>query len=110
MDVKETFLICVCAHRRNGHKYVHSNSFGGGHLGGTKNSSTFLSIPYKASTKPLCNRRNRFRGFYSVAKAAQRSDDLEEARTYYGKLVALCSSADTQRPELTEAKKYLPQK
>jgi tetratricopeptide (TPR) repeat protein len=54
--------------------------------------------------------RNRYRGFYGAAKAAQRSGDLEKARIYYGKLVALCSNADTQRPELTEAKKYLAQK
>jgi hypothetical protein len=62
---------------------------------------------YEAS---LQSARNRYRGFYGAAKAAQRSGDLEKARAYYGKLVALCSSADTERPELTEAKKYLAQK
>jgi len=62
---------------------------------------------YEAS---LQSARNRYRGFYGAAKAAQRSGDLEKARIYYGKLVALCSNADTQRPELTEAKKYLAQK
>jgi hypothetical protein len=58
----------------------------------------------------LQSARNRYRGFYGAAKAAHRSADLEKARTYYGKLVALCSTADTQRPELAEAKKYLAQK
>jgi tetratricopeptide (TPR) repeat protein len=62
---------------------------------------------YEAS---LQSARNRYRGFYGAAKAAQRSGDLEKARIYYGKLVALCSNADTQRPELTEAKNYLAQK
>jgi Tfp pilus assembly protein PilF len=62
---------------------------------------------YEAS---LQSARNRYRGFYGAAKAAQRSGDLEKARIYYGKLVTLCSNADTQRPELTEAKRYLAQK
>ena len=54
--------------------------------------------------------RNRYRGFYGAAKAAQRSGDPGKARIYYEKLVVLCSKADTQRPELAEAKKYLAQK
>ena len=62
---------------------------------------------YEAS---LQSARNRYRGFYGAARAAQRSGDREKARTYYGKLVALCSNADTQRPELVEARKYLGQK
>jgi hypothetical protein len=62
---------------------------------------------YEAS---LQSARNRYRGFYGAAKAAQLSGDLEKSRTYYGKLLALCSNADTQRPELAEAKKYLAQK
>ena len=59
---------------------------------------------YEAS---LQSARNRYRGFYGAAKAAQRSGDRGKARTYYGRLVALCSNADTQRPELVEARKYL---
>ena len=62
---------------------------------------------YEAS---LQSARNRYRGFYGAAKAAQGSRDLEKARTYYEKLVALCSNADTQRPELAEAKRYLARK
>lgn len=50
---------------------------------------------------------NRFRGFYGAAKAAERLGDREQARTYYDKLVALCHQADTDRPELTEAKAFL---
>jgi len=62
---------------------------------------------YEAS---LESARNRFRGFYGAAKAAQQSGDREKARIYYGKLVTLCNLADTERPELAEAKKYLAQK
>jgi Tfp pilus assembly protein PilF len=51
--------------------------------------------------------RNRYRGLYGAAKAAERSGDREKARSYYEKLVALCSHADTERPELLEAKAYL---
>jgi hypothetical protein len=53
--------------------------------------------------------RNRYRGLYGAAKAAQLSGNAEKARGYYGALVALCSNAETERPELTEAKKYLAQ-
>ena len=62
---------------------------------------------YEAS---LQSARNRYRGFYGAAKAAQRSGELEKARAYYSKLLALCSHAETERPELAEAKKYLAQK
>jgi Tfp pilus assembly protein PilF len=50
---------------------------------------------------------NRFRGFYGAAKAAERLGDQERARAYYEKLITLCSQADTERPELTEAKAFL---
>jgi hypothetical protein len=62
---------------------------------------------YEAS---LQSARNRYRGFYGAAKAAQRSGNNEKARTYFVKLVTLCSNAETERPELAEAKKYLSQK
>jgi Tfp pilus assembly protein PilF len=58
----------------------------------------------------LQSARNRYRGFYGAAKAAQRSGDREKARSYYEKLVALCSHADTEPPELVEAKTYLARK
>ena len=51
-----------------------------------------------------------FSGFYGDAKAAERSGDRKEARSYYERLVGLCSYADTERPELVEAKKYLARK
>lgn len=58
----------------------------------------------------LQSARNRYRGFYGAGKAAQQSGELEKARGYYGKLINLCSVADTERPEFAEAKKYLAQK
>jgi uncharacterized membrane-anchored protein len=58
----------------------------------------------------LQSARNRFRGLYGAAKAAERSGDREKARSYFERLVALCSYADTERPETVEAKKYLAQK
>jgi tetratricopeptide (TPR) repeat protein len=50
---------------------------------------------------------NRFMGLYGAAKAAQMSGDQEKARNYYTKLVSLCDHADTDRPELKEAKAFL---
>jgi hypothetical protein len=61
---------------------------------------------YEAS---LQSARNRYRGFYGAAIAARQSGNREKARSYYGKLVALCSHADTERPEIAEAKNYLAQ-
>jgi tetratricopeptide (TPR) repeat protein len=62
---------------------------------------------YEAS---LQSARNRYRGIYGAAKAAERSGDREKARSYYERLVALCTYADTERPELLEAKTYLARK
>ncbi len=53
---------------------------------------------------------NRFRGLYGAARAAELSGDREKARTYYASLVALCEKADTERPELKEAKAFLAKK
>jgi hypothetical protein len=61
---------------------------------------------YQTSLKSA---RNRFRGYYGAAQAAQRSGDLSEARHMYGLLVALCAQADTQRPELLAARAFLAQ-
>jgi Tfp pilus assembly protein PilF len=53
---------------------------------------------------------NRFRGLYGAAKSAQISGDREKASHYYAKLVSLCERADTDRPELKEAKAFLAKK
>jgi len=62
---------------------------------------------YEAS---LQSARNRYRGLYGAAKTAQLSGDREKARSYYERLVVLCKKADTERPELAEAKAYLARK
>ena len=54
--------------------------------------------------------RNRYRGFYGAAKAAQQLGDREKARGYYEKLLALCTQGGVERRELAEAKTYLAQK
>jgi len=53
--------------------------------------------------------RNRYRGFYGAARAAQRSGDKQKTKGYFEKIVELCNHSDTDRPELAEAKKFLAQ-
>ena len=50
---------------------------------------------------------NRFRSLFGAAQAAERSRDTDKARAFYAKVVSLCERADTQRPELQQAKAYL---
>lgn len=57
---------------------------------------------------------NRFNGLYGAARAARSAADQNrlaadrnKARTYYGKLLALCRQADSVRPEIEEAKAFL---
>jgi tetratricopeptide (TPR) repeat protein len=53
---------------------------------------------------------NRFRGYYGAAKAAERLGDEKKTKIYYEKLVELCRQADTERPEMVEAKAFLAKK
>jgi hypothetical protein len=50
---------------------------------------------------------NRLRGLYGAAKAAQRAQLADTARTYFVKLVALTTNADIDRAEIHEAKAFL---
>ena len=50
---------------------------------------------------------NRFRSLFGAAQAAERSRDTDKARAFYAKVVSLCERADTQRPELQQAKAYV---
>jgi tetratricopeptide (TPR) repeat protein len=50
---------------------------------------------------------NRFNGLYGAARAALLASDRKRAKTYYGKLMALCRQADSIRPEIEEAKAFL---
>jgi tetratricopeptide (TPR) repeat protein len=50
---------------------------------------------------------NRFRGIYGAGKAAEQSGDMSKAKSYYKKLAVLAQNADTERPELQQAKVFL---
>jgi tetratricopeptide (TPR) repeat protein len=51
--------------------------------------------------------RNRYRGFWGIARAADQAGNQSKASEYFGKLVDLAKSADTERPEVREAKAFL---
>ncbi|MBI4528221.1 MAG: hypothetical protein HY695_30880 [Deltaproteobacteria bacterium] len=53
---------------------------------------------------------NRFRGLYGAARTAAQSGDIAKVKTYYEKLVVLSKYADTERPELKEARAFLSKK
>jgi hypothetical protein len=55
----------------------------------------------------LVNTPNRFNGLYGAARSAALAGDRKRAGGFYGQLVALCRHADTERPELREAKAFL---
>jgi tetratricopeptide (TPR) repeat protein len=50
---------------------------------------------------------NRFRSFLGAAMAAHKASDKAAARENYQRLVTLAANADSERPELAAAKKYL---
>lgn len=50
---------------------------------------------------------NRFNGLYGAARAAALAGERKRAEGFYQQLVALCLHADTDRPELLEAKAFL---
>jgi tetratricopeptide (TPR) repeat protein len=50
---------------------------------------------------------NRFRGFLGAAQAAEKLGDKATAKANYEKLIALAASADTERPEIVAARKYV---
>jgi hypothetical protein len=50
---------------------------------------------------------NRFRSILGMARAAKLTGNLVVAKEAYRQLVELCASADTERPELAEAKDFL---
>src|SRR5436309_14769888 len=49
---------------------------------------------------------NRFKSLHGAGKAFERSGDRDKAKAYYAKLMATAASADTERPELREAKAF----
>jgi tetratricopeptide (TPR) repeat protein len=53
------------------------------------------------------NARERLRGYYGAAKAAEASGDKQKAATYFQHLVRLTKDGDTERPEMREAKQKI---
>ena len=53
---------------------------------------------------------NRFNSLYGAANAAAKAGDKEKARNLYAQFMALCSHADSERPELVQAKLFLAPK
>lgn len=60
-----------------------------------------------AFAQSLANAPNRYRSFLGGARAAKAAGDVPRARDYYGKLLALASTADSRFEELSEAKQFL---
>jgi tetratricopeptide (TPR) repeat protein len=53
---------------------------------------------------------NRYRGLYGAARAAEAAGDRQKAGTYFAKFVAVSAKADTDRPEIAQAKTFLAKK
>jgi tetratricopeptide (TPR) repeat protein len=69
-----------------------------------------LNRPAEALTEFEASQRtdpNRFHGLAGAARAARLAGNGEKARTYYERLLVLAKTADTERPELKEARGYL---
>jgi tetratricopeptide (TPR) repeat protein len=64
------------------------------------------SAALKEYEQSLGTDRNRFRSMVGMARAAKATGDTAKARHAYEKLVTI-ASADSNRPELAEAKAYL---
>jgi tetratricopeptide (TPR) repeat protein len=69
-----------------------------------------MNEPVQASKEfeaSLRNNPNRYRSFAGAAKAAERIGDRARARSYYEKIVSLAGSADSERPDLIAARRFL---
>jgi hypothetical protein len=59
----------------------------------------------KAYDATLTHSPRRFNSVAGAMRAAERSGDGAVARRYARELLAICANADTERPEVTEAKR-----
>lgn len=50
---------------------------------------------------------NRFNGLYGAAIAAQRSNNLQKANTYFNQLSGIANSANSKRPEMEKVRQFL---
>jgi tetratricopeptide (TPR) repeat protein len=53
---------------------------------------------------------NRYRAFWGAARASDAAGNRAQAAEYFGRLVNLAKNADTERPEVREAKAFLVQR
>ena len=53
---------------------------------------------------------NRFNGVHGAGLAAERSNNLEKATSYYQQLIAIPNSTNSNRPELEAARLFLKSK
>jgi tetratricopeptide (TPR) repeat protein len=53
---------------------------------------------------------NRFRGYYGAGRAAEMAGDRDKAGQNYRELLTLAQRADTERPEIQQAKTFLARK
>jgi tetratricopeptide (TPR) repeat protein len=61
-------------------------------------------VAFEATTK---KEPNRFRGLYGAGRAAELSGDKAKAAKYYKQLLDVAKEADTERPEIAAAKKFV---
>jgi hypothetical protein len=61
-------------------------------------------VAFEATTK---KEPNRFRGLYGAGRAAEVAGDRTKAAVYYKQLLEVAKEADTDRPELIAAKKFV---
>jgi hypothetical protein len=66
------------------------------------NAEALAAFEVSAKVQP-----NRFRTLLGAAQAARGLNDADAATQYYRALLGLAVHADTERPEMTEAKNYL---
>jgi len=50
---------------------------------------------------------NRFNSLFGAARASELAGDREKAGNFYAQLVTTCARADSDRPELTAARRFL---
>jgi hypothetical protein len=76
--------------------------FAGALLDAGKSADAFREYEAVLAKEP-----NRFRATVGAALAAERSGNTQKAREYYGKVLELAASADSPRPEVANAKRFL---
>ena len=53
---------------------------------------------------------HRFRAIYGAARAAAAAGNRDLASQHYRHLIEICTSSDTERPELKEARQFIGRK